>query len=396
MEERIELPPSILENEQDIEEIRMKSPPESPANGLMDLGALLQSASNKSKLRSDVDGAELLKNIRDKRVLSPRDSPKSDTSNKAKNLFSHLKKISEHVEKEDEREKRRHCSRSSSRGSRYKKSHPEPDRSEEKALLLQTYHLLQAQGQKSDMKLDITADYITIKSEVTRMQTELNSSKCVKFARKLLIAFVSGIEFLNGKYDPLGLHLSGWSEHVMTTLGDYDSCFLRLYDKYKDTATALSPEAEFIILLGGSGVMFHLTQSFINQNVPKFQDVAKESPELAEKIAGIMAAKYKQSPPDESDSDDDDGKSVSSATIRGAMNRVPTRTLHQNSEIRIPTEMLSTPAFPSMIQQMVRPRPKHAAPRPRQISSLDTIKEIETDIYVPPLKEKSEKVLVIS
>ena len=144
-------------------------------------------------------------------------------------------------------------------------------------MLLQTFFLLQQQGVKTELKLDMATDISIIKSEITRMQTELSSQKMIKFSRKALIAFVSGIEFLNSRYDPFSLHLNGWSEHVMTTLGDYDSFFLRLYDKYIDSTNQLSPEAELMLLIGGSGLMFHLTQSFVQQNVPKFTEVAKEN-----------------------------------------------------------------------------------------------------------------------
>jgi hypothetical protein len=373
-------------------------------------------------MRGDVDGHALLKNLNGK-PNTPVSSPKKAKSFDAQNLFSHLRDISEKVEKEDERDRRRsrsdrnrsHSRRRHSRRRSHSRSYRDHHRShesyadtdkkdaEEKALLLQTYHLLRAQGVNSEMKLDFTADMLIMKTEVIRMQTELNSQKCIKFARKFLIALVSGIEFLNGKYNPLGLHLSGWSEHVMTTLGDYDSCFMRLYDKYKDKATVLSPEAELLLLLGGSGVMFHLTQAFINQNVPKFQDVAKDSPELAEKIAGIMAAKYKQRPPEDSDTDDDDTESVAAETAHRMAAQIPSRPFPTSMPPpKIPTELLSTPAFPAIIGQMIAPRPKYNPQRAK--SNLETIREfreIDVDaktapkVIAPPIKESSEYVLVI-
>tara|TARA_Y100000591_G_C21851660_1_gene712103 strand:+ start:4070 stop:5293 length:1224 start_codon:yes stop_codon:yes gene_type:complete len=383
------------------------------------VASLLHAVSNKEKIRGDVDGVAFLKNVNGKgdedlkksredtkghdereRVeeaepTRPRDPPDEST---AQNLFSHLKNISARVEREDEERKPREDEerkpsprRQTTPPKKYTDGNSDSD--EEKAILLQTYHLLQSQGIKSDMRLDMTADIVIIKSEVVRMQTELNSQKSIKFMRKFLIAFVSGLEFLNSRYDPVGAQLEGWSEHVMTTLGDYDSCFIKLYDKYKNTTTAISPEVELLLLLGGSGVMFHMTQSFMNQNVPKFTEVARESPELAEKIAGIMAAKYNKAPTYDSSDEEDDAVSTSGARVN--------RPGDGKQKVSLPTDMLSTPAFPSMIQNMLNPRPQFTPPSSKipkpKLQTIPEVREIDTTKakIKTPLTEKSENVLVL-
>lgn len=407
-EVKIENESKVVNSDKD----KQESPPESPSN--INLGSLLHAGANKGKLRGDVDQFSFLKDVskksRPKTPPSPvpsskASSPKAPRS-AAQNIFTHLKTVSDRIEREDEHDRfrrRKHSSRSSSRksyrkcsGSRKRESDND---AEEKATLLQTYHILQAQGVKSDMKLDLSVDYITLKTEVTRMQTQLNSQKCIKFARKFLIAAVSGLEFLNSKYDPFGFHLNGWSEHVMTTLGDYDSCFMRLYDKYKDHTSSVSPEVELLLLLGGSGLMFHLTQAFINQNVPKFTEVAKESPELAEKIAGIMASKYgkAEEPPDSSDSEDD-RESVSTQTFNRTISRMDPNA--DKPQVMIPTEMLSTPAFPALIERslnQVQQRPVPKLNIQPKLTKLETIKEIDIASKPAPslLKHQSENVLVL-
>ena len=45
----------------------------------------------------------------------------------------------------------------------------------------------------------------------------------IKFQRRMLVACVSGIEFLNKKFDPFDLELDGWSENVMENQEDYDT-----------------------------------------------------------------------------------------------------------------------------------------------------------------------------
>ena len=241
---------------------------------------------------------------------------------------------------------------------------------EEKALLLQTFFLLQQQGIKSELKLDISADMHIIKGEVMRMQTELNSQKMIKFMRKGLIAFVSGMEFLNNRYDPFGLHLNGYSEHCMTSLGDYDGVFMRLYDKYKDRTQALAPEVELLMLLLGSMMMFHLTQQFVQQSIPKFKPRAQ---------------------PIHSDSDDDDLESVATENYK------PTS---GGDNQTLPKDILSTPAFPAMIQKLVenQPRPKFAPPKKLE-PIVEEIKELEIEPTkkIPKSKDtKDEQVLVLN
>ena len=359
--------------------------------------SLLHAVSNKEKVRNDIDDVEFIKHAN--RSISKKKKDTSESKPNPLNIFNHIKHISETIEKEDAaretppspQDRRSPRRMSTPSPPKHKKStpprHPSPprrppspprreyspakshrsdrgkDRAEEKAMLLQTFFLLQQQGVKSDLKLDIGSDIRIIQSEVTRMQTELNSQKMIKFMRKGLIAFVSGLEFLNSRYDPIGLKLNGYSEHVMTSLGDYDGVFLRLYDKYKDRTQVLAPEVELLMLLLGSMMMFHLTQSFVTQTIPQF-------------------AKENKKPHVQEDSDDDDIESV--ATENFKPRNAPT-------SFNLPTDILSTPAFPAMVQRMISERPTLQPPR----TKMETIPEVK-EIDVAHIKEKKENVLIIS
>ena len=365
--------------------ISLNSPVVSPRDDIH-VQSLLHAVSNKSKVREDVDNVEFIKEINKSRS---RNKTKSPPKNDPVNIFNHLKNMTDRFEEEDKkreeqiRQESRRVSpiRSPSRRRTPSRRHsPQRQRStsrrnnfdsfyEEKAVLLQTFYLLQQQGVKSELKLDISSDLNIIKTEVMRMQTELNSQKCIKFMRKGLIAFVSGLEFLNNRYDPVGLHLNGFSEHCMTSLGDYDGVFMRLYDKYKDRTKALAPEVELILLLMGSMMMFHLTQQFVQQSIPKFtrkQEVQSES-------------------------DDDDLESIAAEKFK------PTA---GSNEQTLPSDLLSTPAFPALIQKLVenQPRPKFAPPKKLE-PVIEEIKEVEVDTTsrIPKSKDtKDEQVLVIN
>ena len=41
----------------------------------------------------------------------------------------------------------------------------------------------------------------------------------------MLMAAITGLEFLNNKFDPFDLHLDGWGEQVNENIDDYDEIF---------------------------------------------------------------------------------------------------------------------------------------------------------------------------
>ena len=69
-----------------------------------------------------------------------------------------------------------------------------------------------------------------------KKQKELENG--VKFSRKMLIASVTALEFLNNKFDPWDIQLDGWSESVMENIEDYDDIFEELYEKYNTKVNA--------------------------------------------------------------------------------------------------------------------------------------------------------------
>ena len=52
----------------------------------------------------------------------------------------------------------------------------------------------------------------------------------------MLMAFVSGLEFLNNRFDPFDLKLDGWAESVNENLEEYDDVFGELHQKYGSKA----------------------------------------------------------------------------------------------------------------------------------------------------------------
>ena len=134
---------------------------------------------------------------------------------------------------------------------------------------------------------DRSASHRELEYEYERVQKQVQTDRQVKFARRMLMMCVSGLEFLNTTYDPAGLSLEGWSDQVMSSVDDYDGILERLVQKWDDRVN-VAPEVELILTLGGSAFMFHLTSSMF-KNAPSVGEVAKDNPDLMREIAKAMA-----------------------------------------------------------------------------------------------------------
>ena len=103
----------------------------------------------------------------------------------------------------------------------------------------------------------------------------------------MLIACTTGLEFMNKKYNPFEIQLDGWSENVMEFVDDYDDVFEELYVKYRTNMT-VAPEVKLIMMLGGSAMMFHLTNSMFKSVMPNMNDVIKQNPDLVKNMMNAV------------------------------------------------------------------------------------------------------------
>ena len=106
-----------------------------------------------------------------------------------------------------------------------------------------------------------------MEAEYNRLIKQREIENSIKFQRKMLMAFVTGIEFLNNRYNPFDLDLDGWSEVVMADIDGYDDIFEELYEKYH-TKVNMAPELRLMFTLGGSAIMFHLTNTMFKSALP--------------------------------------------------------------------------------------------------------------------------------
>ena len=170
------------------------------------------------------------------------------------------------------------------------------EQKKDKFELLCNLERLQKRGVKLSRNFDMESDYEEMKREHERIVNSREAERSVRFQRKMLVAFVTAIEFLNNKFDPLDVKLDGWSESVHENLDDYDDVFEELHDKYKSKAS-LPPELRLILMLGGSGFMFHLTQTLFKSSIPGADQIFKQNPGLMRDFAKAAANTMKTSEP---------------------------------------------------------------------------------------------------
>lgn len=160
---------------------------------------------------------------------------------------------------------------------------------DEKADLLNKLARLQKKGFSPNKKFGVHNDIEELRTEYKRITYSIEAEQSVKFQRRMLMAFVTGIEFMNKRYDPFDLHLDGWSESMMENIDDYDTVFEDLYVKYRDKVS-VAPEIRLIMMVGGSAMMFHLSSSMFKSLVPNVNQVMKQNPDLVKNMVDAIQA----------------------------------------------------------------------------------------------------------
>ena len=170
---------------------------------------------------------------------------------------------------------------------------PEPKMSKdqmlrEKFIYLKRLEHLEKKGINLSQKYTIDSNLNEMKGEYEMIKSEKEKSNSVKFQAKMLMACVTGIEFLNNRFDPFDVNLDGWGDTMNENINDYDDVFAELHEKYQSKAK-IAPELKLLFMLGGSAVMCHMTNSMFKSAMPGMDDVLKQNPDLMKQFAGAAA-----------------------------------------------------------------------------------------------------------
>ena len=153
----------------------------------------------------------------------------------------------------------------------------------EKFKLLRKLEELEQKGVQLTKRYSMDSSYQEMKGEYDTQMEERERQNSVKFQGKMLLACITGLEFLNNKFDPFDLKLEGWSEQVNENIGEYDEIFGELHEKYKSKAK-MSPELKLLFQLGGSAIMLHMTNTMFKSALPGMDDIMRQNPELMQQF----------------------------------------------------------------------------------------------------------------
>ena len=154
----------------------------------------------------------------------------------------------------------------------------------EKFKYLRRLEELESKGANLTKKYTMDSPLQELQGEYEMIINEKEKANSIKFQGKMLMACITGLEFLNGKFDPFDLKMDGWGEQVNENISDYDEIFGELHEKYKSKAK-LAPELKLLFQLGGSAIMVHMTNTMFKSQLPGMDDIMKQNPELMQQFS---------------------------------------------------------------------------------------------------------------
>ena len=166
----------------------------------------------------------------------------------------------------------------------------------EKFKYLHKLEELEKKGASLSKRYNMDSNLDEMIGEYETIIEEKEKSNSVKFQAKMLMACITGIEFLNNKFDPFDIKLEGWGEQVNENIDEYDEIFAELHEKYKSKAK-MSPELKLLFQLGGSAMMVHMSNTLFKSSMPGMDDIMRQNPELMKQFTQAAVNTMGQSNP---------------------------------------------------------------------------------------------------
>jgi len=152
---------------------------------------------------------------------------------------------------------------------------------------------MRARGYEPPITFTMESNLLDMRTEYERVVREKELDSSIQFQQQMLMTFVTGVEFLNDKFDPVGARLSGWSLNVNEGIHSYEDIFVDLHDKYRGTGKKMAPELRLLLSLSGSAFMFHLTNSIFKRSGPDvgIENLIRSDPELLRQVQAAAMSK---------------------------------------------------------------------------------------------------------
>lgn len=166
----------------------------------------------------------------------------------------------------------------------------------EKFIYLRKLENLEQKGVRLTKHYSMDSNLDEMKGEYEMLVSEKEKSNSVKFQGKMLMACITGLEFLNNKFDPFDIKLDGWAEQVNENINDYDEIFGELHEKYHSKAK-MAPELKLMFQLAGSAIMLHMTNSMFKSSMPNMDDYMRQHPEVMKEFTKAAVSSMGESNP---------------------------------------------------------------------------------------------------
>ena len=179
--------------------------------------------------------------------------------------------------------------------------------------ILRKLEKLEEKGASLSKKYTMESDLLEMQGEYENIVAERERQNSVKFQGRMLTTMITGLEFLNSKFDPFDIKLDGWSEQIHENIDDYDEIFAELHEKYKSKAK-MAPEIKLLFQLATSGMMIHMTNTMFKSAIPGMDDIMRQNPDLMNQFTKAAVSSMQQTSPGLSNFMNDFGMSHSEDT----------------------------------------------------------------------------------
>ena len=166
----------------------------------------------------------------------------------------------------------------------------------EKFKVLRKLEDIERKGAKLTKKYSMESSLAEMQGEYEMIIAEKERTNSVKFQGKMLMAAITGIEFLNNKFDPFDIKLDGFGEQVNENIDDYDEIFGELHEKYK-SKSKMAPELKLLFQLAGSAIMVHMTNTMFKSSMPGMDDIMRQNPDLMQQFTSAAVNSMSETNP---------------------------------------------------------------------------------------------------
>jgi hypothetical protein len=222
---------------------------------------------------------------------------KSSDSESSKPRFENVKinnteKKKKHRERDRDREYKTETQNTYSTKTESKPSLTPQQERMKKIDLLRKLSDIKSKGYKLTKEYDFNSSVEEMEYEYDLLKSFVDRRNGIKLYKNTILNVSNIIEFFNSKYDPFGIKLDGWSEHMNIEVDSYDGVMEELYEKYKGRGKSMPPELKLLMLVLASASAFHFSKAFLSK-MPGMDGIMNAQPEIISKIVnGKQQSKF--------------------------------------------------------------------------------------------------------